>query len=94
MATPGMSREDFLRILEEGEDAIEGVRPTYSWVALLAELQKRETPFTVKQIHSEIIATGFDMPKNYVYSHLNGWAERKKLLSVKYGGRRFFMAPE
>jgi len=82
-----MEKTEFLRILAEGGGKDNAGRT--SWVAMLADLQKREEPFTKVEIAEEYGAN----PK-YVYSHLNDWRKEGKLAVINFGGSNVYMATD
>jgi len=81
-----MDKAEFLRIMALPKEE-RGDTERTSWVNILAELQKREEPFTKAEVAKE-----FNAPEKYVYSHLNDWFKEGKLAKINYGGRNVYLA--
>jgi hypothetical protein len=81
-----MNKDLFKKILEEGSSGNATIGDRFSWVGLIAQLESRETPFTVK-----MIATETKQKRNYVYSHLRSAVEDGKLVAVKTGNGNYFL---
>jgi len=79
-----MSREDFIRYLGDPKAAVDA-SPRTNWVGVLADLQARSEPFTVRQVFEELIDAGTVTKRNYVYSHLRDWAAERKILGPVAG---------